>query len=277
MAGGRKIGMDHTAAVPAFCVRGLSKEYTSREGDRFLALDGISFEAAAGEITCIIGPTGSGKSTILRIVSAMENAEAGEVSVAGLHPVVMTGKVGYLAQRHTLFPWMNVRDNIGIPLEIKGAEAGQRKEKIAHLCDLLGLQKAGDLYPHELSGGMQQRAALGRLLATESAYWLLDEPFSALDDRTTHQLQRLLLTLVRAHEISVLFVTHSIDEAVFLADRIIVLSAGPGRVVEQLAVDMPHPRNRLSPEFGRLMEGIRCRIESVLDEGEGHPPYDSIC
>lgn len=264
--------MDRTATGAAFSTRGLSKEYTSREGARVLALDDVSFEASAGEITCIVGPTGSGKSTILRIISAIEDAGSGEVTVAGNPPGAMTGKVGYLTQRHTLFPWMKVRDNIGIPLEIRGAAPGQREEKVAHLCELLGLQRAEDLYPHELSGGMQQRAALGRLLATESAYWLLDEPFSALDDRTTHQLQRLLLSLVRAHGISVLFVTHSIDEAVFLADRIIVLSAGPGRVVERLDVDMPHPRNRLSPEFGRLMEGIRCRIESVLDEGEGLPP-----
>jgi NitT/TauT family transport system ATP-binding protein len=251
---------------PAFSLKDLVKGYISREGTRIPALNGVSFEALRGRITCIVGPTGSGKSTILRIVSGIETTGSGEVVVSGQDPSDIRGQIGYLTQRHTLFPWMRIKDNIGLPLEIKGVAPGTRDGKVLRICEILGIQQAVDLYPNELSGGMQQRAALGRLLAAESSYWLLDEPFSALDDRTSHQLQSLLLRLAGEHNISVLFVTHSIDEAVFLADRVVVLSAGPGRVVDIMDLDLARPRNRLSSDYGRVIEKIRCRIESVLEE-----------
>lgn len=259
-------GAHDRSIVPAFSVKNLSKEFVSREGEKITALNGVSFDAYHRELTCIVGPTGSGKSTVLRIVSGLEAAGSGEVSISGRAPVDMRGRIGYLTQRHTLFPWLRIKDNIGLPLDIQGVKPEDRKSRVSHICEILGIQQAADLYPNEVSGGTQQRAALGRLLAGESSYWLLDEPFTALDDKTNHRLQHLLLRLAEEHEISVLFVTHSIDEAVFLADRVVVLSAGPGRVVDLADVDIPRPRNRLLPDYGRVIERIRCSIESVLEE-----------
>jgi NitT/TauT family transport system ATP-binding protein len=250
---------------PAFSFRSIVREFTSREGQRILAVGGVSFEASREEITCIVGPTGSGKSTILRIASGLDLPDAGEALVEGGNPRGTTGKIGFLTQHHTLFPWLRVADNIGIPLDVKKTDSATRRRKVEAICSMLGLDSAVALYPHELSGGMKQRAALGRLMATEAPYWLLDEPFSSLDDRTVHQLQRLLLRLVRENRISALFVTHSIDEAVFLARRVVVLSAQPGRVVETLDIDMPYPRDRLSAAYGETMERIRRQIESALE------------
>jgi len=249
---------------PAYSLRSVTRAFLGREGTAVRALDGVTFDSPAEAITCIVGPTGSGKSTVLRILSGLDRPDGGSASVAGKDPAAMTGRIGYLTQQHTLLPWMRVRQNVGLPLEIKHVPAGEAAAQVAAICAKLGLTGAEDLYPHELSGGMQQRAALGRLLASEARSWLMDEPFTALDERTRHQLQGLLIGLVRERRLSVLFVTHAIDEAVALADRIVVLSAGPGRVVGTVDIALPHPRNRLSPEYGQLMERIRTSIESVL-------------
>lgn len=252
----------------AFQFRDMAKDFTSREGDLVHAVAGVSFSADAGRITCIVGPTGSGKSTLLRIAAGLEHADKGAVTVAGRDPAEMTGHVGYLSQRHTLFPWLTLKENIGLPLSIRQKSSAVIDEHVGRICGLLGLKEAKNRYPYEVSGGMQQRAAIGRLLASEALYWLMDEPFSALDDRTLHTLQRLLLDVARKNNISVLFVTHSIDEAVFIADRIIVLSAGPGRVIESFDIDLEHPRDRLSESFGRHIEQVRRQIEKVLTEAE---------
>lgn len=252
----------------AFYLNGIKKVYTSRDGTDITALDGVSFEAAVGKITCLIGPTGSGKSTILRVVAGLEAADSGTAMIDGALPAEVRGRIGYLTQRHTLFPWMTVADNIGLPLEVQGVAAKDRTSRIGVICEMLGLENAKELYPYELSGGMQQRAALGRLLLSESPYWLMDEPFNALDERTRHQLQRLLIRLVAENGMSVLFVTHSIDEAVYLSDRIVVLSSSPGRVVEPLEPEIAHPRDRLSPDYGRFIERVRQSMESVIKEME---------
>src|SRR3990172_3794916 len=231
---------------PAFLFREVVKEFAGREGAAFPALDSLSFEALTGKITCLVGPTGSGKSTVLRVASGLEAPDAGLARVAGQAPEELTGRIGYLTQRHTLFPWMKIGDNIALPLEIRKVSPDLRKKRTGQIIELLGLKGAESLYPHEVSGGMQQRAAIGRLIASEAAYWLMDEPFSALDEKTLHRLQRLFLDIVRQNGLSVLFVTHSIDEAVFLADRVVILSAGPGRVVEAFDIEMAHPRDRLS-------------------------------
>ena len=250
----------------AFSLDRVSKHFLSREGTAVPALEGVSFAATGAGITCIAGPTGSGKSTILRILSGLERADAGLALVAGKDPAGLNGQIGYLTQRHTLFPWMRVRENIGLPLSLRNVPEGEISSRVAALCGQLGLAGSEHLYPYELSGGMQKRTSLGRLIASGARCWLMDEPFSALDDRTAHQLQRLLLKIAAELGLTVLFVTHSIDEAVFLADRIIVLSAGPGRVVDIFDTSIDHPRNRLSSEFGLLIEAIRCRLESVIDE-----------
>ncbi len=242
----------------------VSKEFTSRDGARIRALDGVSFEAARKGITCIVGPTGSGKSTILRAVAGLEQADSGSVLVDGEAPAARKDRTGYLTQRHTLFPWMRVRENIGLPLALRNGRLQESDRRVAEICALLGLAGSEDLYPYELSGGMQQRAALGRLLASDAGLWLMDEPFTALDERTRHQIQQLLVDLSASRSLTVLFVTHAIDEAVFLADRIVVLSAAPGRVVQTVDVALPRPRKRLDPAYGACMEQVRTSIESVI-------------
>lgn len=241
------------------------KEFLTQRGERVTALDSVTFEAAAGKITCIVGPTGSGKSTLLRLLAGLETPDAGMICVNGA-PQLSSQGIGYLTQEHSLFPWLRVKDNIGLPFDVKGIKPEERDRQIAGISTALGMAEALERYPYELSGGMQRRTSLGRLIASGVCCWLMDEPFSALDDRTAHQLQRLLLKIAAEHGLTVLFVTHSIDEAVFLADRIVVLSAGPGRVVDIYDINIDHPRNRLSSEFGSLLEAVRCRLESVIEE-----------
>lgn len=243
----------------------VSKEFVTERGERVSALASVTFEASAGKITCIVGPTGSGKSTLLRLLTGLETPEAGtlEVKGASLPP---SRSVGYMAQEHSLFPWLRVKDNIGLPFDVQGIEPAKRAEHIAAIASALGLSDALERYPYELSGGMQRRTSLGRLIASGAGCWLMDEPFSALDDRTAHQLQRLLQKLAVEYGLTIIFVTHSLDEAVFLADRIIILSGGPGRVVDIQDIEISHPRNRLSAEFGQKLEAVRCRLESVIEE-----------
>lgn len=250
---------------PAISLSGVKKEFVTQSGELVSALDTVTFDAEAGSLTCIVGPTGSGKSSLLRLIAGLEAPDAGTVRVNGAVRLP-SPDIGYLTQEHSLFPWLRVRDNVGLPLDVQGVPPAERNSRVDGISAALGIADTLERYPYELSGGMQRRASLGRLIASGARCWLMDEPFSALDDRTAHQLQRLLLRIVGEQGITVLFVTHSIDEAVFLADRIIVLSAGPGRVVGISDVHIAHPRNRLSSEFGRLLEDVRCRLESVIEE-----------
>lgn len=252
---------------PAFHLESVTKTFTSRSGVSIQALKGITLSGNGGEITCLLGPTASGKSTALRILAGMEPPDGGTVNVVGKDPGAMKGRLGYITQSHTLFPWMRVAENISLPLELRGVPAREARKRTDEICRKLGLSGAERLFPYELSGGMQQRTALGRLLCSEATHWLMDEPFSNLDELTQHGLQELLLELVRAHGISVLFVTHSIDEALFLADRLVMLSAGPGRTVDDFRPGLQHPRDRLSPAYGHMMERIRQNMENVLKKG----------
>jgi ABC-type nitrate/sulfonate/bicarbonate transport system ATPase subunit len=242
-------------------LKNVHKSFQSRDGTSIAALEGVSFEVAAGRITCIVGPTGSGKSTVLRVAAGLEQVDRGEVASGA---AAGRGAIGFLSQRHTLFPWMRVRENIALPLDVRKMPPPQRDVRVLDIVSRLGLAGSEGLFPHELSGGMQQRTALGRLLATDTDLWLMDEPFTALDERTRHQIQQLLVDLAKDRSLTVLFVTHAIDEAVFLADRIIVLSSAPGRVVATIDVSLPRPRNRLDPAYGSIMERVRTSIESVL-------------
>jgi NitT/TauT family transport system ATP-binding protein len=248
----------------AFRIEGVSKGFSSLAGGTVHALAGLNIEAPAGEITCLVGPTGSGKSTVLRLLAGLDAQDEGLVQVEGRPPGEKVGQVALVTQLHNLMPWKRTWENIVLPDLLRGLKRREARARALALCSSMGLEGSGELYPYELSGGMIQRAALARQIAADSRLWLLDEPFSSLDERTQHALQDLLISLVAEKGLSVVFVTHSIDEAVYLADRVEVLSAVPGRVIESFRPALGRPRDRLSPGYGEAMERVRRSIESVL-------------
>jgi NitT/TauT family transport system ATP-binding protein len=216
------------------------------------ALRGASLTIARGEFVCLLGASGCGKSTLLRIAAGFEAATAGTV-VVGDRPVTGPGPDrGMVFQDYGLFPWMTVRRNIGFGPAVRGL----KKAEVARIADrfvsMVGLDRFANAYPHQLSGGMKQRVAIARVLANDAKVVLMDEPFGALDAMTRERLQEELLEIWRRTGLTVLFVTHSIEEAILLADRVVVMSPGPGRITEDRRIDLPRPRDVSSPEFNDI-------------------------
>ena len=242
---------------------GVTKSYLTRSGEQILALSEVTLDVSEGMFLAIVGPTGCGKTTLLRLIAGLELPDQGTIEV-GLPKKEGPSPFAYLTQEHSLFPWIPVRKNIEMPMIVRGVEADSARRTAEEVAVSLGLGDYLGLYPHELSGGLQQRTAIARLLTTEASVWLMDEPFSSLDEKTRHTLQDLLLNVQKQRRNTVVFVTHTIDEAVYLADRVLVLSANPGRIVEDFQLSSPKPRNRMSEDFGLRMEQIRQVIERVL-------------
>lgn len=228
-------------------------------------LDGVSFHVEDGEFICIIGPSGCGKTTLLKIVANILTPSAGRVLYNNGPIVCERGDIGYVFQENALFPWLTVRQNVEFGLEIHAVDKGTRKQTVEKYLDLVGLSKFEAYYPKALSGGMKQRLALARVLAYSPKILLMDEPFVALDAQTRNLLQEELLELWAREKKTILFVTHNFDEAVFLADRIMVLSARPAKVREIIHPNLPRPRKRTSPEVctfrDRLFEMLAEEIE----------------
>lgn len=245
----------------------VSKRFASQDGHTVEALSGLSFRAELGQVTCLLGPTGCGKTTALRLAAGLEEPDAGAVSVDGVAPAGRRAIVAYIPQQHTLMPWSRLVDNVALPLRVRGVRRKVRRLRSRAFLARVGLEGSSRLYPHECSGGMQQRAMLARQLASGATCWLMDEPFASLDERTRYALQDVLIELRRTRELSVLFVTHSIVEAAYLADRIVVLSAGPGKASDVIDVDLPHPRDRLSSEFSALTERVRRELDAIVLSG----------
>lgn len=242
----------------------VSKRF-ERSGKQVLAIDNFSLTIEEGEFVSIVGPSGCGKSTFLHMVGGFEPIAEGSISVAG-RPVSAPGPDrGMLFQDYALFPWRTVLGNVGWSLEVAGMGKQEREERAEHYLDMVGLSSFRDAYPSELSGGMQQRIALARVLAFEPAMLLMDEPFGALDAQTREIMQEELTTIWQRHKRTVLFVTHDIEEAVYLSDRVIVFSARPGRLKADITIDLPRPRKpeiRKSAEF----QALRNRIWDMLRE-----------
>jgi len=213
------------------------------DGGRLTALDGVDLEIAPGEVVSLIGPNGSGKSSLLRVVAGLLEPDRGTVQLDGRAISEPDPGIGLVFQEPRLLPWRSVASNVGYPLELAGWPADRRAARVAELLGLVGLDGAADLRPRELSGGMRQRAAIARALALEPSVLLLDEPFSALDALTRERFNVELLELWSRTGTTIVVVTHSIPEAVFLADRVAVLSPRPGRVVAAIDVDIPRPRS----------------------------------
>ncbi len=246
-------------------VRDLGKRFPTPQGE-YTALDGISFQTHRREFVCVIGPSGCGKSTLIRILAGLERQTSGAVLIDG-KPVEGPGaERGMVFQGYTLFPWLTVKKNVMFGLKMNGLGRTQAEREALQWLDLVGLSKFADVYPHQLSGGMKQRVAIARALANRPRILLMDEPFGALDAQTRAKMQTHLLDIWRNIDVTVLFITHDLDEAIFLADRILVLKAQPGEVQELIEVPVPRPRDYsqvTSPEF----IATRARLEALI-----HPP-----
>ena len=242
-------------------IRGLSKVFSS-DKRRVVALESLDMEVVDGEFVCLLGPSGCGKTTVLRIVAGLEPATGGSVKVHGKQVSSAGPERGMVFQEFALFPWRTVRRNIEFGLEIRGVPEAKRGEISTKLIDLVGLKGFEDAHPDELSGGMRQRVGIARALANEPAVLLMDEPFGSLDAQTRNLMQKELLRIWSATKKTVLFVTHSVDEAVFLADRIMVMTARPGKIREVIPVSLPRPRDRTSAEF----IAVRGKVLAELDE-----------
>jgi len=243
----------------------LGKTFESVNGP-VTALEGVNFRVHRREFVTVIGPSGCGKSTLIRILAGLESASTGEMLLEG-HPVDTPGPDrGMVFQGYTLFPWLTVKKNVMFGLRNQGLDDAEASREALEWIQLVGLEKFADVYPDELSGGMKQRVAIARALAAKPRILLMDEPFGALDAQTRSKMQSYLLEIWRHIDITVLFITHDLNEAIYLADRILVLDANPGRVNEVIEVPVPRPRSPaqfLEPEF----LSARQRLDELI-----HPP-----
>jgi len=250
-------------------VQNLEKAFVTADGERIVALERVSFQAHRRELLCVIGPSGCGKSTLARLVAGLEPCSGGRVLLDG-KPVDGPGPDrGMVFQGYTLFPWLTVLKNVMFGLEVsQGMSSNGAEPEARQWLDLVGLTKFSASYPHELSGGMKQRVAIARALANRPRILLMDEPFGALDAQTRAQMQSYLLQIWREVDITIVFITHDLDEAVYLADRILILDAHPGRVRELMEVAVPRPRQPaqfLTPTFA----AARRHLEELI-----HPPIE---
>jgi NitT/TauT family transport system ATP-binding protein/sulfonate transport system ATP-binding protein len=253
-------------------VAGVSRVFPAPRGKGTIeALSPIDLAVAQNDFITILGPSGCGKSTLLRIVAGLDTPTSGRVLLDGRGIAGPGPDRGMVFQSYTLFPWLSVRDNICFGLRERGMPPGEQHERAAFFIERVGLKGFEHHYPKQLSGGMQQRTALARALANDPEILLLDEPFGALDNQTRVLMQELLLGIWEADRKTILFVTHDVDEAIFMANRVIVFTARPGRIKTELAIDLPHPRHytiKTTPRFAEykavLTEAIREEVLRTL-------------
>ena len=238
-----------------------------RRFGRLSVLEGVSGAVAPGEVLLVTGPNGSGKSTLLRLVGGLLLPDAGSIELDGRPVSEADPRVGLVFQEPRLLPWRRSVDNVAFPLELAGVPVAERRRRAAELLDLVGLAGFPDAYPHQLSGGMRQRVALARALARDPSVLLLDEPFSALDAFTRLALQEHLLDLWSYDRPTFVLVTHDIDEALALADRIVLMRGHPGRIHREFAVDLPRPRSRTSPRFLAWKEEVLRELHITAASG----------
>ena len=245
--------------VPAIALRDVGKVFVRDDGSAVAVLEHVSFEIAAGSFVCLVGRSGSGKSTILNMIAGLLGPSSGTIAFADGSTKRPRLDVGYLTQKETLLPWRDVLRNVALPLEVRGVASAQREARARALIRLVGLADAEKHFPRELSGGMSRRASLARMLASDPAMLLLDEPFGALDAQLRGDLQAELLQLWQGSGKTFVFVTHDIDEALLMADRVIALQSG-GRIAVDVELPPARPRDvrdvRFAPEFIALHERL---------------------
>jgi ABC-type nitrate/sulfonate/bicarbonate transport system, ATPase component len=246
--------MPELTSAPLLVVRDLGKTFPDGNGG-LEALDSASFSVAPREFVCVLGPSGSGKSTLLRILAGLLEPSCGSFTFTGGRP-----KIGMVFQQSNLMPWRTTLQNITLPLELEGIPSGERRVRAQELIDLVGLQSFESAWPRDLSGGMAQRVAIARALVHDPDILLLDEPFGSLDALTRERMWTELARIWQMRQKTVLMVTHSIGEALFMADRVLVLSQRPGRIKLDLKVDLPRPRldeMRYTAHFGKLARQLK--------------------
>ena len=249
------------AELPILDLRHVGKVYELND-QRIEALRDANLVVEKGEFVCLIGASGCGKSTLLRIVAGFEPPSAGQ---ALMWDKPITGPApdrGMVFQDYGLFPWLSVRQNIGFGPASRGLPKAELRILVDRFVDMVGLTRFADAYPHQLSGGMKQRVAIARVLANDAEMVLMDEPFGALDAMTRERLQDELLDIWQRTNLTVLFVTHSIEEAIFLADRVVVMEPGPGRIASEHRIELPRPRDVSSPEFNAVRRDLSARLHS---------------
>ena len=254
-------------------IQAVSRVFESAKGQRTQALQPVDFEVRDNDFVTILGPSGCGKSTLLRIVAGLDFPTTGQVLLDGQVVDGPGADRGMVFQSYTLFPWLNIEQNISFGLRERGLPEAQQKERADYFIAKVGLRGFEQHFHKQLSGGMQQRTAIARALANDPKILLMDEPFGALDNQTRVLMQELLLGIWEAEQKTVMFVTHDIDEAIFMANRVAVFSARPGRIKAELAVDLPHPRHytvKTTPAFMELKARLTEEIRAESMAAAGH-------
>ncbi|WP_422035184.1 ABC transporter ATP-binding protein [Reyranella sp.] len=249
------------SATPIVEIKGVSKVFQLQD-QTIHALSGANLSINKGEFICLIGASGCGKSTLLRIMAGFDQPSSGEALMWGRPIVGPDPSRGMVFQDYALFPWLSVRANIGFGPAARGLGAAEVKQIVDKFIDLVGLAKFANAYPHQLSGGMKQRVAIARVLANDAELVLMDEPFGALDAMTRERLQDELLDIWERTKLTVVFVTHAVEEAILLANRVVVMTPGPGRIESDNMLDLPRPRDVASPEFNAIRRVLSAKLHS---------------
>ncbi|MDR0438944.1 MAG: ABC transporter ATP-binding protein [Methanocalculaceae archaeon] len=239
-----------------------TKKFSTRKGE-IVALEDVNLEIHEGQFVCLLGPSGCGKTTLHRMIGGLDIPTSGTIMIDGKVVDGPSPKMTMVFQEYSLYPWRTVAENVGLGLEMNDIPAKERLTEVMRELKLVGLDNFADSYPYELSGGMRQRAAVARALVTDPAIMLMDEPFGALDAQTRNKMQRELLSIWQETMKTILFVTHSVDEAVYLADKIVILTPRPGTVHEIYEIDLPRPRDRTSVEFAHIRKSLLHTIEEL--------------
>ncbi len=256
----KQIHSENTAALE---IRKLNKFFCSDHGSAVQALQDIDLTVNSGEFLILLGATGCGKTTLLNLIAGLDKPDDG---LLNLNSTLKFGdNIAYVFQHYTLFPWRTALGNVTFTMEVRGLSGRKRKLEAVKLLSKVGLKGFETSYPHELSGGMRQRAAIAQAIAMKPKLLLMDEPFGAVDDNTRSELQQMITQLWQENRSTIIFVTHSIDEALILGDRVIVLSERPGRIVHEYKINLTRPRDRMAKEFTNMFIQIRQTLSGQLD------------
>jgi len=242
-------------------IRQVRKVWQGARGLTVEAIRDVSLQVSSGEFVALLGPSGCGKSTLLELCAGLEPATGGEILIGAERVTGPNPKAVMVFQEHSLFPWLDVEKNVAFGLQMRGTGLNERWRRGREVLERVKLVKFAKHYPHQLSGGMKQRVAIARALVGNPEFILMDEPFAALDFQTRVLMQQFLLEVWAGFKSTILFVTHHIDEAILLADRVVVMSAAPGRVLEEVKIDLPRPRSMTDPDFN----GYRVRLTSHME------------